>query len=238
MSNLILLLLLNRLNIGFNTSYITNVQDLVGVPITAVVLNPTIEYEYKKIGISIDNLYISANCNVEGSNNEGDSIDVRIGLNCAIPTLYYRFDINKFQIAPCIGMIRIDAAGLAYGQLSSFAYSDQIDETRTGIYGGLKTTFMPTPKIGVKLLLSIASLKEGSFEEIGASLIFKPFLKNINSIENDSGEKPQGLFSSMLKNVYFSTNISLARITVKIDNETPPLPVNIGVFLIGIGYDW
>ncbi|MDD5528827.1 MAG: hypothetical protein PHX21_02220 [bacterium] len=236
MSNLILLLLLNRLNIGFNTSYITNVQDLVGVPITAMVLNPIIEYDYKKIGLSIDNLYVSADCNVKKEDNpQEDSIDVHIGLNCAIATLYYRFDINKFQIAPCVGMIRIDAAGLAYGQLSSFSSSDQIDETRTGIYGGIKTTFIPTPKIGVKLLLSSASLKEGTFGEISASLMFKPFIKNT---DENSAENRQGFLSSQLEHIYFTTNFSFARISVTIDEGSPPLPVNLVVYLIGVGYDW
>jgi hypothetical protein len=239
MSNLILLLLLNRLNIGFNTSYITNVQDLVGVPITAVVLNPIIEYEYKKIGLSIDNLYVSADCNVKKEGNpKEDSIDVHIGLNCAVATLYYRFDINKFQIAPCLGMIRIDAAGLAYGQLSALSYSDVIDETRIGIYGGVRTIFTPIPKIGVKLLLSSASLKEGSFGEISASLMFKPFVKNMDSTDKDSAKNGPNLFSSMLERVYFTTNLSFAKITVKIDKDTPSLPVSVVVYLIGVGYDW
>jgi hypothetical protein len=235
MSNLILLLLLNKLNLGFNTSYITNVQDLVGFPITATVLNPVVEYEYNKIGISMDNLYVSADCNVKKNNSQEDSVDVHIGLNCAIATLYYHFDINKFQVGPCLGMIRIDAAGLAYGQISSRSYSDQIDETRMGFYGGVRTIFTPIPKIGVKLLLSAASLKEGTFGEISASLMFKPFIKNTDTI---SSENQPRLFSSMLQHIYFTTNLSFAKITVEIDEGTTPLPVSLVVYLIGIGYDW
>ena len=217
--------------VGFNTSYITKVQDLVGFPLSAIVLNPIVECEYKRFGITADNLYISADC-------ISDSVDLHLGLNCQIYTPYYRISFGNVQVSPCIGMLRIDAAGLASGQLGSFSYAGTIDETRMGIYGGVKTTFAPIPKIKLKLLLSSAFLKEGTFGEISTSLMFKPFIKNTYSETSTSSEDRASFFPSLLEHIYLTANLSFAQITVSIDEDSKPLPATLVIYLIGVGYDF
>lgn len=140
-------------------SYITQVREIIGYPVTAVVLNPTVEYDYgDRFGITLDGLYASADCV-----DSAQGIELGVGMLCTTIAPFYRYTINKFKFDGCLGMLRIDAAGLASVSLPMISYSGLIDTTQAGFYAALRGTYTPRDMLGIKLLLSTATLKAGSF---------------------------------------------------------------------------
>lgn len=231
MCNFLTLFFIGKLAVGFNMSFITQVEKLVGFPLTAVVLNPTIEYAYvDRFGISMDNLYASADC-VDSSQN----LEAHIGLNCAMITPFYRYTINNFAIDGCVGMLRVDAAGLASVDLDQISYAGLIDTTQMGFYGAIRGAFTPTDMIKTKLLVGTAFLKGGSFNEISASLTFKPFIRKASA----DSEKKENLndILNWQRNLFLTMNFTFANIKVAIDEENSFSPTLI-IYLFGVGYEF
>lgn len=204
-----------------NVSYITQVKEIVGLPVSAVFLKPTIEYG-DKWGFFADNLYASIDCN-----DSVQTLQAEIGLNCFNAAPFYRFNINKFNLAGGIGVLRIDIAGLLSGKYGTTEFSDVIDEGRTGVYGSIRAGFNPVEQLRIKSSFGSGIVKDGSFLEIGASCMFNPFKK-----ENVGTQRAV----SLLKNhIFLSVGLSFMRLEVKM--EEIPYSTFMGNYLIGIAYE-
>ncbi len=220
--NLLILFAVNGLSVSFSSSYITKVGEMiVDLPVAVVFLKPTIEYDIKlgelsEIGISADNFYTSLDCDDQEKN-----IYVKLGANCFKAGPFYRRNIGKFGVAGELGILRIDIAGEAYGELSGTKRAGPIDEERTGFYGGLKGKYVINKMLKVNSFISFGVVPDGNFWEYGATLGFKPF-------ENRE-------VSQFLKPI--SLNVGIACMQLGAEAEEQDYSLFFGYYLMGIGYE-
>ncbi len=220
--NLFVLFLVNGLTMSFNSSYITRVGEMVAdLPVSVIFFKPTIEYskewrESSEFGFSMDNFYTSLNCDDQDRN-----IYLKLGANCFKAGPFYRRNIGKFGIAGESGILRIDIAGEAYGELSGTKYSGPIDEERTGFYVGLKGKYLINEVLKINSFLSFGIVPDGNFWEYGVNLGFKP-------LENRE-------VSPLLKPISLNIGIDFMQLGAKAESQE--YSMFFGYYLLGIGYE-
>ena len=214
MNLFIILSILNRLDVGLSSAYITKIEYITDLPISAFFLKPTIEYGSNWGGL-MEDFYVSVDCN-----DSVRKIYIELGGNCLRLGPFYRQKIKWVELTGSAGLLRIDIAGLASGKRIGFNVNDQIDEERNGGFVGLKARYAPFDMLRLTPFLCYGMVKEGKFLEYGIELSFSPF---INREASD-----------LLKKLGFSAGISAAQLGAELDNE--PFSLIFGYYLIGLTY--
>lgn len=211
----IILFMMNRLDVGLSSSYITKIERVVDLPAGVLFLKPTIEYGSSWGGL-IEDFYVSVDCN-----DRKRDIYIELGANCCKVGPFYRGNIGGLEFTPNAGFLRIDVAALATGEFGGYKYAGQIDEERNGGFLGLKLKHPVSDVLRLTPFFSVGIVSRGIFWEYGGELAFKPFKHR--------------KVANYLKELAFTTGISIAQLGYTAESES--YTITFGYYLVGVSYE-